>query len=156
MPSKVSFNIQCILPLRGLDVYSPAKNIQKSKAYEPLPIFPGTFNTHTAIDKKIHGRKRRIASQGFSDVALRSSEPFILDKVRKLCQTLYSDANGRPQSSSSSWSGKKNMSNWSTSKSSQHTRLLPKGVLTFGRYIYDGRRGFRTCLRKVSGDAYDV
>jgi hypothetical protein len=95
--------------------------VQKSKAYEPLPVFPNAFNTHTAINKTIHGRKRRIVSQGFSDAALRSAEPYILEKVRLLCLGLYWEAGNIPKSLPRAWSEKKNMANWSTLHTEMHT-----------------------------------
>ncbi|THC95861.1 hypothetical protein EYZ11_004639 [Aspergillus tanneri] len=42
-------------------------------------------NTLTLIDKKAHGRKRRIISQGLSDAALRRYQPAILKHVNELC-----------------------------------------------------------------------
>ena len=35
---------------RNADIYGYGKIVQKSQAYGPLPIYPGAFNTHTAID----------------------------------------------------------------------------------------------------------
>ncbi|KAL2056362.1 hypothetical protein ABVK25_003385 [Lepraria finkii] len=93
------------------DIYSYVSNIQKSKGYEPLPVFPRAWNTHTAINKRIHGHKRRIVSQGFSDSALRST-PFILDKVRKPCDALYMAPEVSGKNPLSAWSGKKKMANW--------------------------------------------
>jgi cytochrome P450 len=60
----------------------------------------------------MHGRKRRIISQGFSDSALRSAEPFILDKVRKLCDALYMAPKASGMEATSIWSGKMNMAKW--------------------------------------------
>lgn len=70
------------------DIYSPSKQIQKSKAYGPLPVHVGSFSTFTAIEKALHGRKRRILGQSFSDAALRSSEAKILMHVDAFCSGL--------------------------------------------------------------------
>lgn len=103
------------------DIYGHGRNVQKSHAYSPLPIYPGAFNTHTAIDKTIHGRKRRIVSQGFSDAALRAAEPFILDKVQKLCNGLLSTGNTTDEKPANGWTKPRDMSKWS--KSSMITML---------------------------------
>ena len=94
-------------------IYAHDKNTQKSKAYDPLPIFPGIFNTHTAVNKKFHARKRRIVSQAFSEAALQTSEPFILEKVRELCAALYAVPSKSERSLSGTWSEKKNLAHWS-------------------------------------------
>lgn len=88
-------------------------NTQKSKAYDLLPIFPRTFNAHTAISKKIHARKRRIVNQSFSEAALRTSESFNLEKFRELCAALYTVPSKSEKLWSEDWSEKKNLAHWS-------------------------------------------
>ena len=115
--SKVgSIWLHCITLVESvsLDIYGHGKNVQKSQAYGPLPIYHGAFNTHTAIDKTIHGRKRRIVSQGFSDAVLRASEPFILDKVSKLCDGLLSTGCAFNEKPSNEWTKSRDMAKWST------------------------------------------
>jgi hypothetical protein len=51
-------------------------------------------STFTEIDKKTHERKRRIVSHGFSDAALRSYEPRIMDNVNKLVDRMLSNRTG--------------------------------------------------------------
>jgi cytochrome P450 len=46
------------------------------------------YNTHNAIDKTMHGRKRRVLSQAFSDNALKGMEDVMLLHVRQLCSVL--------------------------------------------------------------------
>jgi cytochrome P450 len=74
-------------------------------------------NTLTLIDKRAHGRKRRIISQGFSDSALRAYEPIIMNHVQKLCAQLASSGNtlGRDVKSipeEAKWCPPQNMAKW--------------------------------------------
>jgi cytochrome P450 len=73
-------------------------------------------NTLTLIDKKAHGRKRRIIAQGFSEAALRSYEPTILTHIRKFGAELESDSssteNWKDVSESRKWSKPHNMARW--------------------------------------------
>jgi cytochrome P450 len=46
---------------------------------------PSAFTT---LDKKVHGKKRRILSQGVSDSAVRNFEPLILKHVEQLCSVV--------------------------------------------------------------------
>ncbi|KAK5206973.1 hypothetical protein LTR41_007508 [Exophiala xenobiotica] len=104
------------------DVYGQGKNFQKSKGYAPHPYFPTVFNTHNCIDKKMHGRKRRIVSQGFSESAMASSEQYVLEHVRNLCDGLIADA--KP----GDWSEPRDMAMWSN-----YFTLDVISDLTFGR-----------------------
>jgi hypothetical protein len=45
-------------------------------------------NTFTAIERSVHEKKRRVVSQGFSDAALRSYEPKMLECIDKLCHQI--------------------------------------------------------------------
>ena len=65
-------------------------------------------NTLTVIDKKKHGKKRRIISQGFSDFALKKHEIVILEQVQHLCTQLRMGLNGE-QMPIGSWSPPKDM-----------------------------------------------
>lgn len=89
-------------------MYGQGKNFQKSKGYAPHPYFPTVFNTHNCIDKKMHGRKRRIVSQGFSESAMAGSEQYVLEHVRNLCDALIADA--KP----GGWSEPRDMAMWCT------------------------------------------
>lgn len=92
-------------------IYGQGRNLQKSSGYAPHPYFPKVFNTHNCIDKTMHGRKRRIVSQGFSESAIASSERYVLDHVRNLCDVLTNPAEvGRD-----GWSVARDMGVWSTS-----------------------------------------
>jgi len=45
-------------------------------------------NTFTAIERSVHEKKRRVVSQGFSDAALRTYEPKMLECIDKLCHQI--------------------------------------------------------------------
>lgn len=66
-------------------------------------------NTLTLIDKKQHGRKRRIIGQGFGDAALRGFEGTIMGLVRKFCDELAKDISG---GKAGEWSSPQNMGKW--------------------------------------------
>jgi len=97
------------------DIYAYSKNFQKSKVYNAM--VHRAPNTLTLIDKKGHGRKRRIISQGFSDSALRGYEPVIMNHVEKLCTQLSnaSQVSGKEFDSlpgTGNWSSAQNMAKW--------------------------------------------
>lgn len=91
------------------DIYGHGKNIKKSKAYGPLVVLPGAFNTNTAIDKSVHSRKRRLVGQGFTETALRSAEPFIRNHLRNWCASLV-EINIDGQQPANDWSEPKDIS----------------------------------------------
>jgi cytochrome P450 len=73
-------------------------------------------NTLTLIDKKAHGRRRRIISQGFGDAAMRIFEPVILSHVRKLCERMNTEssynASSPQEKGTKQWSTSHNMARW--------------------------------------------
>ena len=100
------------------DIYGQGRNTQKSSGYAPHPYFPAVFNTHNCIDKEIHGRKRRIVSQGFSATTIKSSEPMIIHHVQTLCNALMKSIPARHGQSESEWSPPQDMAAWSESNPS--------------------------------------
>ncbi|KAF4415246.1 cytochrome P450 [Fusarium acutatum] len=67
-------------------------------------------NVLTAVDRKTHGRRRRLISQGLSDSSTRGFEDTIKQHVEKLCNQIrpgHSDA-------STQWSGSHDLSRWSS------------------------------------------
>lgn len=105
--------LQFILFAEALvDIYGQGRNTQKSSGYAPHPYFPAVFNTHNCINKEMHGRKRRIVSQGFSAAAIHSSEPMIINHVEKLCSALMDSI---PEPKDLSWSLPQDMAAWSKS-----------------------------------------
>lgn len=89
-------------------IYGQGRNLQKSKGYAAHPYFPGITNTHNTIDKAVHGRKRRIVAQGFSESAIASSEQYILEHVRNLCNEMI-----KPDTiGADGWSQPRDMAMW--------------------------------------------
>lgn len=83
-PNFVSVNTD-----KGLhDIYGHGKRFQKADFYNAFPAIKGVYNTHNAIDKTVHGRKRRVLSQAFSESALKGMEDVMLLHVRQLCAVL--------------------------------------------------------------------
>jgi cytochrome P450 len=39
-------------------------------------------------DKVLHGKRRRVVSQAFSEATMRSFEPKIVEKIQRLCDTI--------------------------------------------------------------------
>ncbi|KAJ5956786.1 cytochrome P450 monooxygenase [Penicillium viridicatum] len=70
------------------EIYQSAKQIQKSPDYQVMNL--KVASTFTEVDKKIHERKRRLVSHGFSDASLRLYEPRILTNVTKLVNRILS------------------------------------------------------------------
>ncbi|KAF7712325.1 Uncharacterized protein PECH_003592 [Penicillium ucsense] len=75
------------------EIYSSAKQIQKSPDYQTMTL--RVASTFTETDKKTHERKRRIVSHGFSDGALRSYEPRIMENINKLIERMLSNNTGQ-------------------------------------------------------------
>ncbi|PWY83512.1 cytochrome P450 [Aspergillus heteromorphus CBS 117.55] len=86
---RVAPNFVSVNTAQGLhDIYGHGKRLQKADFYNAFPAIKGVYNTHNAIDKVMHGRKRRVLSQAFSDHALKSMEDVMLLHVRQLCAGL--------------------------------------------------------------------
>jgi cytochrome P450 len=90
-------------------IYGQGKNFKKSSGYAPHPYFPTVSNTHNTIDKAVHGRKRRIVAQGFSEATIATSEKYILEHVNNLCDELIGDVS----QDSNEWSQQRDMAMWS-------------------------------------------
>ena len=99
---------RCSIPS---DIYGQGRNTQKSSGYAPHPYFPTVFNTHNCIDKEMHGRKRRIVSQGFSVSAITDSEPMIIQHVDNFCNALLKAAD--ESDVDDGWSTPQDMAAWS-------------------------------------------
>lgn len=106
------------------EIYGSRKsNVQKADWYRTIDAPSGAFNTHSEIDRDKHAFKRRVLDHAFSDSALRSAEPFIVDNVRAWCKHL---GEGSPESGD--WTPAKNMNDWST-----YLGYDIMGDLTFGK-----------------------
>lgn len=119
-PNSVSINTNTALR----DIYGFKANVKKSNFYSVFPATKAAFSTHTAIDKSVHARKRRVLSQAFSDSAMRAMEVHILDNIRSWCAYLgdryiasKGNMNGSPNGfvqapGSGDWTPPKNMGDW--------------------------------------------
>jgi cytochrome P450 len=90
-------------------IYGQGKNFKKSNGYAPHPYFPAVSNTHNTVDTSVHGRKRRIVTQGFSEATIAASETYILEHVNNLCDGLV----GGIIADSKGWSEPRDMAMWS-------------------------------------------
>ncbi|RAK71487.1 cytochrome P450 [Aspergillus fijiensis CBS 313.89] len=104
-PNRVLFNTNTGLK----EIYAFSKSFQKSSAYGAM--VHRAPNTLTLIDKKQHGRKRRIIGQGFGDQALRGYEETIMQLVRAFCDSLAKDI--PEEGPVGEWSAPQNMAKWS-------------------------------------------
>ena len=122
-PNSVSINTATALK----DIYGFKANVKKSNFYSVFPATKAAFSTHTAIDKAVHARKRRVLSQAFSDSAMRAMEVHILDNIESWCRYLGNNQEGNkidvndsmngyggsnPVYDSKGWSAPKNMGDW--------------------------------------------
>lgn len=71
---------------------SRAVNVRKSQFYEILDGGAGGSTTHTEIDKERHAARRRILNLAFSESALRETEFFVIDNVRKFINLIGPDS----------------------------------------------------------------
>ncbi|KAI0126680.1 cytochrome P450 monooxygenase [Xylariales sp. AK1849] len=112
--------LSIISPSAVQDIYGTGSQFQKGTFYSRGPKEKQVLtNLATAVDKKVHARKRRIMSHAFSEAAIRSYETTILEKVQLFC-TRISDP--------TTFGGEyKNMSRWFS-----YLTYDIMGKLTFG------------------------
>ncbi|KKK12933.1 hypothetical protein ARAM_006916 [Aspergillus rambellii] len=104
-PNFVSFN-----SVEGLHkIYGHGNRFRKADFYNGFTAIKGVYNTHNSIDKFVHGRKRRVLSQAFSDNALKGMEDVMLLHVRQLCSIL---GNNQPEKGHIAGEKTFNMANW--------------------------------------------
>jgi cytochrome P450 len=109
------------------EIYGSRKaNVQKSDWYRTIDAGSGAFSTHGEIDKNKHAFRRRVLEHAFSESALRSTEPFILENVRIWCNYLGSSEAGPVRAGE--WTPAKNMTEWSN-----YLSYDIMGDLTFGK-----------------------
>ncbi|OCL09020.1 cytochrome P450 [Glonium stellatum] len=102
------------------NIYSQGKNFAKSKNYSAM--VHQALNTLTVRDKKDHGRRRRVISQGLSDSTLRNFEPAMLEIINRFCDRLLEtveEENGKMNSNlgnivstGQTWKSPRNMAEW--------------------------------------------
>lgn len=92
------------------DIYSSSSNVKKSKNYGAM--VHQALNTLTVRDKKDHGRRRRVISQGFSDAAVRNYEPSMLVLINRLCDRLLRPIGEDVEHQPGEWHSARNMAQW--------------------------------------------
>jgi cytochrome P450 len=99
-------------------IYGHKANVRKSDFYTSFPAAPGVVSTHTCIDIKAHGRKRRVMSHAFSEAALKGVEDFVLTHVSSYINALTDRFGSKTTTEGSiadkQWTAPKNVSKWST------------------------------------------
>jgi cytochrome P450 len=101
-PNALSFNSASALH----SIYGFKANVRKAKFYEAFPARKGVWSTHSAIDKGLHARKRRVLSQAFGDTAMKGLGGHVCDVVGRFCKAI---CDGRGEKG---WSSPKNMALW--------------------------------------------
>jgi hypothetical protein len=77
-------------------IYSTRANVRKPENYAAMSASRRTPNTISATDKTVHGFKRRIMSQIFSDQGLRVVEDRFIPRIDDFISLLWdSTENGR-------------------------------------------------------------
>jgi cytochrome P450 len=113
-------------------IYGHRSNVRKSDFYLSFPAVPGAFSTHTALDLKMHARKRRVMSHAFSESALKGVEDFVLEHVSTYINALTGRFNRSKEATlqqpDSKWTDAKNVAQWST-----YLGFDVMGDLSFGR-----------------------
>ncbi|PMD34344.1 cytochrome P450 [Hyaloscypha variabilis F] len=106
---RVAPNFVSVNTVTGLhDIYGHGKKIRKSDFYSAFPAIKGAWNTHNAIDKQLHGRKRRVLSQAFSDNALKGMEEVMLLHIRQLCSIFAGEGKNEGEKKVGTW----NLADW--------------------------------------------
>lgn len=74
------------------EIYGVRANVRKTDGYAALGLSRRCPNSLVAIDKGLHGFKRRIMAQVFSEQNLKQMEERILDNVTDFVSLLGSDS----------------------------------------------------------------
>jgi hypothetical protein len=107
-------------------IYGPGKvNVKKGWWYNVFPAVSNEWTTHSTIDREYHAYRRRIMSHAFSDKAIRNSEDFILENLRKWTKLLSAP---KSTGKDDGWSEKRNLARWAT-----YLGFDIMGDLAFGR-----------------------
>jgi hypothetical protein len=72
-------------------IYSTRANVRKTESYAAMSASRRTPNTISATDKTVHGFKRRIMSQIFSDQGLRAVEDRFMARINDFIALLWDD-----------------------------------------------------------------
>ncbi|KIY00707.1 uncharacterized protein Z520_03372 [Fonsecaea multimorphosa CBS 102226] len=131
------------------DIYGHGKNIAKSKAYWALLTRARQFSVLTAWDKKVHGRKRRVVGQGFTEAAVRGYEPVIKDNVTILCNKLLAnDGRNAVPEAANAWSLPVDMSEFTNYLSFD---IMTDVIFSVKRHLIENShyRWITTCIERM-------
>ena len=124
-PNSLSFNTNTALK----EIYGFKANVRKSDFYLAFWANKDAFSTHSAVDKAVHARKRRVLSQAFSDAAMKGMERYILTHIRQLCANLGEVGAGTSSSDEKRiWTAPKNIA-----LQADYTTFDIMGDLCFGK-----------------------
>ncbi|PYH47859.1 cytochrome P450 [Aspergillus saccharolyticus JOP 1030-1] len=87
-PATLSFNSATAMA----DIYGVRANVRKTDGYAALGLSRRNPNIVTAVDKGVHGFKRRIMAQVFSEQNMRQIEGRLLDNISDFVSVLGSEA----------------------------------------------------------------
>ncbi|KAI4270353.1 MAG: hypothetical protein L6R38_007149 [Xanthoria sp. 2 TBL-2021] len=104
-PSFTAQNLLFNSPEANRAIYEAKSNVKKGSFYLTFALKAGALNTANSNHAE-HARKRRILNAAFSNKALRTSEPYVIQHVDRWCQLLV-DAAGHE------WSQPRDMAEWS-------------------------------------------
>ncbi len=90
------------------DIYGSKANVQKSWHVKIRPKDRTAVSTITCIDKATHKRRRRNLEHAFSNRAVRSAEPFVVEHSDRWSLLLVAGTED-------SWSEPRNMTQWADS-----------------------------------------
>lgn len=131
-PNSVSFNTATALK----SIYGAKGNVRKGDFYSAFPVKKDAVSTHSAIDRSVHARKRRVLSHAFSDAAIKSMENHILAHIRQFCSNLGGSNMGEKSLSNNVYS-EKTENDWTTPKNlTDQTNYMTfdvMGDLCFGK-----------------------
>jgi cytochrome P450 len=107
-PNALSFNRADALQ----GIYGFKANVQKAHFYSAFPAAKGAWSTHSAIDRALHARKRRVLSQAFSDNAVRGLTPHILGVIRTFTDAIGDFGRPAAGDEKKGWSTPKDMAEY--------------------------------------------
>lgn len=91
-------------------IYSTRANVRKTDTYAAMSASRRTPNTISATDKTVHGFKRRIMSQIFSDQGLRAVEDRFIPRINEFTSLLWDGGEkGQHGTNEEEWGSPKEM-----------------------------------------------
>lgn len=110
-PDSVAFNTPSAF--RAV-IGDPRANVTKSIDYDFWPRHAGVVSTLQTRDNAVHGRRRRVLANAFSERALRGYEPFVKANLERWVELLGEQLppDGKGDESGDGWSRSVNAADW--------------------------------------------